>query len=641
MRLYLASLYECNQDCIFCVRKGDNEPIKFLDTQEVKDVLTRKRKEGYDEVIFDGGEPTLRKDITEVLDFVKQNQFRSASILTNGVLLSDAQLAKKIISIGNARNFSIGLSVSLHSHKEKISDKLTNAPGTFAKTIQGIKNLISDGCSYLSVYQVITEYNYRDLPSFVNFIHSNFPPINHITFSFIYPAGAALSNIHIYPRLSRVAGYLRRALSLCKKYKIKFNLTTCGTIPLCFLKGYENILIDQQEKDQPENVGLLDSGQDQGFQLATKEFHKKTKIKTPQCLECFYNDQCGGIWRVYVEKYGTGELRPVLRKTKTRKQKEGKTKESLVLLLGSACNNNCIFCSVGTSSHYSYSTEEALAELNKAYEQGYRNIDFIGGEPTIRADFLKLVSYAKRRGYRRIMVTTNGRRFSYRDFTRRAVEAGLTEATFSLYGDKKLLHNGITRTPDAFQQCVSGIKNAINAGLRVTVNTVISRLNYKKLLELGLFINKLGVKEWHILELLPDGRCAQLYNSLSVNLIDLSEELNKISRISRLFNELDIFDFPFCIFEPKMFKRRDINFVTAKRRYENLSQASPCGLSLRIKETIVNSKVLHEDKYKIKPAICRDCKYFNECSGIMKPYFALRRDSEIKKLFKKYHLNRR
>jgi len=632
-RLYFASLNDCNEDCLFCTRRGDEPPIKFIKTKKAKEILSKKKKQGYQEVYFDGGEPTLRKDLVELIEFAKDKKFKAANILTNAVLLSKEGLVKDLLSVKNTQNFTLSFSISLHSHKKNISEKLVVRRNTFDKTIKGVANLIKNGCNNLSIYHIITQYNYRDLPTFVDFIHKKFPSIKNITFSFIYPAGAALKNKDIFPQLSKVESYFQKALDLSKKYTINFSISTCGTIPLCFLKGYENVLLKQQELDQPEKVGLVDANQDVQYQLASKEFHQKTKIKAPWCYNCFYNDKCGGIWRTYVEMYGINELKPVFRKKSP--QEQGNV---FLVVTGWSCNNNCIFCSTVADRDVNRTSQEIISDLKRGFKKGYRILEFIGGEVSIRPDFLFLISSAQKIGFNDIRLTTNGRYFSYDDFTKKAVQAGLKTINFSLYGHNKTLHDGVTRTPNSFEQCLQGIKNALSyPEVEVIVNTVISKMNYKYIEEIARFLKELGVKEWHLLELLPDGRAAKIYDKISVNYKELSPYLNKISKLANLFKKIDIFDFPFCLFKPKIFNLKNVVFFTPEHRYEDIHQTG-FAPSRVIKKKIAK-KIIYQDKYKIKPDICQKCRYFLECGGIAKPYFKKYGDKEIKELVKKYHLD--
>lgn len=620
-RLYFASLHDCNQNCLFCVRLGDNEPIRFIDTKKSKEILAGKRKEGYAEVCFDGGEPTLRQDLAELIDYAKKLKYRTVSILTNGVMLADEKLVKKLLAAGDSKDFNLTFSVSLHSHKKEISEKMTGSKGTFSQTLRGIENLIKHGCRNLSVYCIITKYNYKELPNYVKFIHERFPEINNITFSFMYPAGAALENIELYPRLSSVEPYFRKALALCDKYAVNYSISTCGTIPLCFMRGHEDLLISQQELDQPENVGLVDSGQDGKFVLATDDFHKKTKVKSTACLHCLFYEKCGGIWKVYVDKYGLGELKPTL----------GETSQSVFLLLtGSTCNNNCVFCSVRRGKAIDSSTDELKASMRRGYERGFRIIQFMGGEPSIRPDFIELAAYARELGYKSIGLTTNGRMFSYPEFMDRAVAAGLTDVLFTLHGHKAVLHDGITRTPGSFVQCVGGIKSALaHKGLNVVVNTVISRVNYKKLNKIGLFVKDLGVGEWHLLELLPEGAGKKMYDAYAVKLSDLAGQINKIKPIAKYFRKIEFYDFPFCAFDPDILKIDHISLITPRVRHKDHHQEAFKQKGTRISRGDNGEYV---DKYKVKPEVCRLCRHYDDCGGIMKQYLDLYGDGEVRKL---------
>jgi len=316
-KLYLASLRECNEKCLFCVRGGEARPIRYLDTKKCKEMIAKAAQEGWGSIEFDGGEPTLRKDLPELISFAQKAGFKEIIVLTNAVKLSDKNLVKDILNAPKIskdnQGVELGFSVSLHSHKKEISEYLVGTPSTFKKTIRGIQNLLKFGAS-VSIYHIITKYNFRYLPDFVDFLQTKFPQIRYICFSFIYPRGAALENKHIFAKLSKVEPYLYKALQKVENYGIHFTMATCGTVPLCFLRGYEICTVNQQKLDQPENVKTIDSSQDERYRLATEEFHRKTKIKTPKCGLCLLNSLCIGLWKFYTDIYGTEELKPIVDK---------------------------------------------------------------------------------------------------------------------------------------------------------------------------------------------------------------------------------------------------------------------------------------------------------------------------------------
>jgi len=315
-KFYLDSISTCNEDCLFCIKKDGGIPQRNLTTEESKKEIRKAAQEGYQELHFDGGEPTKREDLSELISFAEILGFKKICVLTNALKFANKNFAKRIIS--SYQKTRPTFSISLHSHKKEVSEYLVNTSNTFGKTIEGIQNLI-DIDAYVFFYHIIAKQNYKDLAGFVEFISQKFPKIKYIIFSFIYPAGAALKNKHIFPKLSLVEPYLLKALNLCQKKDIRFGISSCGMVPLCFLKGYEEYSINQQILDQPENIKLVDPSKETQYQLATKEFHKNSKIKPRQCNSCLLNNYCPGLWKVYAEIYGTEELRPVRDKKRIEK----------------------------------------------------------------------------------------------------------------------------------------------------------------------------------------------------------------------------------------------------------------------------------------------------------------------------------
>ncbi len=309
-KLYFASLKECNENCLFCVKGGENEPTEYLNTSESKRRILQAADDGWKHIFFDGGEPTLRDDLPELIEFAREKGFKEATILTNAVRLAEPNLTERILDIGRKEGFFLSFSISLHSHKEEISEYLVGRENTFKKTLDGIRNVVKGGGN-VSIYHLICRYNFKDLPDFVDFLESEFPEVRNICFSFIYPEGAARDNRHIFPRLSEVDPYLQEALRKTERSGMTFTVATCGILPLCYLRGYEIYTINQQKAEKPENVKIIDSAKEENFILATKRFHEKTKVKTERCDLCLLNEMCSGIWNFYAEIHGTDELVPI------------------------------------------------------------------------------------------------------------------------------------------------------------------------------------------------------------------------------------------------------------------------------------------------------------------------------------------
>ncbi|MGA2811343.1 MAG: radical SAM protein [Candidatus Acidiferrum sp.] len=79
--------HKCNLDCSYCTQKEPDVFSQELPTLETKRLLRKIRKET-DSVVITGGEPTLRPDIEELVEFARQEcKFRSLLLITNGTIL--------------------------------------------------------------------------------------------------------------------------------------------------------------------------------------------------------------------------------------------------------------------------------------------------------------------------------------------------------------------------------------------------------------------------------------------------------------------------------------------------------------------------------------------------------------------------
>lgn len=293
-----------------------------------------------------------------------------------------------------------------------------------------------------------------------------------------------------------------------------------------------------------------------------------------------------------------------------------KKKKSCLLVLGFSCNNNCIFCSVAhcRESNKDRGTIEIKRELAEKRKNGFRSVEFIGGEPTIRKDIIDIIAYAKKLGYSIIAITTNGKMFSYKEFTEQIIKAGLNRACVSLYGHNPTLHDGITRTPNSFTQTLEGIKNILSFmdHNNLYVSTVVCRQNYKYLDKIADLLADLGVKRWNLLGLIIEGRAKEFRDIVSLSLNELSSSMDKLPEYSKRLDFVFLFDFPYCILSDEILKkRRKFRIYALDDEYETFQtgydKKNPL-LSERKKE------------FKTELPICNDCRFKEPCGGVLGGY---------------------
>src|SRR5262249_47875948 len=172
------------------------------------------------------------------------------------------------------------------------------------------------------------------------------------------------------------------------------------------------------------------------------------------------------------------------------------------------CNDHCIFC-LDSQAHDGTvrDREEVKNQILDGKRHGATRLILSGGEPTIHPSYVDFIRLGALAGYRKIQTVTNGRLFSYPDFLRRCLDAGLNEITFSLHGPNAKIHDALVGVKGAFVEEVDGLKRALADGRPiVNVDVVINRANVKHLSEMLDTFIALGVREFDLLQVVPFGR---------------------------------------------------------------------------------------------------------------------------------------
>lgn len=166
------------------------------------------------------------------------------------------------------------------------------------------------------------------------------------------------------------------------------------------------------------------------------------------------------------------------------------------------CNQKCLHCYAAgqplsdTPELTTAQWKEILAKLRAA---NVPQVTFTGGEPTLRADLVELVEVAQ---WFVTRLNTNGRLLTP-ELCRRLYEASLDSVQVTLYSHDPAIHNALVGA-EGFDDTVAGIKNAVAAGLSVSVNTPLCSLNEDYAATVR-FVNGLGVRYVTCSGLIPSG----------------------------------------------------------------------------------------------------------------------------------------
>jgi len=162
LRMDLALTFRCQNNCVHCYAGGPHE-TEELTTKQWKTVIDRLHQIGVFILTFTGGEPTLRDDLPELLQYA-QNKGMVTGLVTNGRRLKDKNYVKTLEKVG--LDF---VQVTLESHKAEVHDLITGKKGSWKETVTGIKNIVPTKI-YTTTNTTLSKYNTSDFLETVDFI---------------------------------------------------------------------------------------------------------------------------------------------------------------------------------------------------------------------------------------------------------------------------------------------------------------------------------------------------------------------------------------------------------------------------------------------------------------------------------------
>jgi sulfatase maturation enzyme AslB (radical SAM superfamily) len=165
--------------------------------------------------------------------------------------------------------------------------------------------------------------------------------------------------------------------------------------------------------------------------------------------------------------------------------------------LTNQCNLQCSHCYAEsgpkTSNKNALSSAQYRQVIFDAYENGCREIQFIGGEPTLNPDLPALIHFCSDLGYTFIEVFTNLTRLSDELLTC-CKQNGVHIAT-SVYASEPEIHDSITHLAGSFSSTVRNIRRLSEAGIPIRAGIIEMLENTGQVESTTRFLNGLGVQK--------------------------------------------------------------------------------------------------------------------------------------------------
>ena len=136
LAVHLDLTYRCNERCVHCYL--DHDDHGEMTTAEIVRVLDEVAEAGTFFLTLSGGEIFMRRDFFEILAHARKRMF-AVKLKTNAVMVTSARAAR-LARLGVAE-----VQVSVYSHRGEAHDAITKLPGSFRRTLEGVKRLREHG----------------------------------------------------------------------------------------------------------------------------------------------------------------------------------------------------------------------------------------------------------------------------------------------------------------------------------------------------------------------------------------------------------------------------------------------------------------------------------------------------------------
>lgn len=150
--------YACNLSCVHCLSSSGRRDPRELTTEEAKAVIDEFQKMQVFYVNIGGGEPTVRPDFWELIDYATSHDV-GVKFSTNGVKITP-EVAARI-----ATNDYLDIQISMDGATAEVNDYV-RGPGSYDTAITAMKNLSEAGFKNFKLSVVCTSQNIGQLDQF-------------------------------------------------------------------------------------------------------------------------------------------------------------------------------------------------------------------------------------------------------------------------------------------------------------------------------------------------------------------------------------------------------------------------------------------------------------------------------------------
>ena len=147
----------------------------------------------------------------------------------------------------------------------------------------------------------------------------------------------------------------------------------------------------------------------------------------------------------------------------------------LELALDYRCNLRCLGCMACHGGDDALSGAMVRGLLENARRRHIPNLWIGGGEPTLRDDLLRVIATAKRLGFNRILLQTNGMRLAYGPYVDALVAAGVTDVSLNVKSHRAEVHDALSRRDGTHALLIAAVRELARTRLRRFADVLVTK----------------------------------------------------------------------------------------------------------------------------------------------------------------------
>lgn len=282
----------CELNCVFCETPQGDSPPQASSLEGVRASL-RAMVGKSSGVYFTGGEPSHLPWLFEILGEARALGYRRIQLQSHAGRASDAAFAEALVQAGLS-----AIDVPIYGHRAEIHEQVTHTPGSFERTLAGMKNLQRLGVK-VCLHATLFESNLGTIAELLTFFNQLAPDAAYLQTA--GEVGKPGTYERIVPSPTRVGRAIDGALGLVEP---SFPLFVTD-VAQCHVQHAKVLNWKAPPQRDSECLVLPYSDWLMTFTAGQSRTHGTA------CASCEARPSCDGISREALAHFGEAELKPL------------------------------------------------------------------------------------------------------------------------------------------------------------------------------------------------------------------------------------------------------------------------------------------------------------------------------------------